>query len=371
MNGVEDRRLRDNARSLLNAVSDAVVAIDERGIVNFTNSAARSIFGYASEELLHQPVSMLVPEADRVDFQTYVERYLADGEATVTEVSAQTKNGYELSVSIDVSELVVAKESWFVGVVRDLNEQPPQQQSVIEQRERFAQINRLSTLGEMTVNIAHEINQPLAAIAMYAQASRRLLARDDIDKAKLISALEKLNTQALRAGEVIERIQYFMHSDSGVKVHAKINQVLREVRSLLEADVKASGIELELNLPKSSSTIVCDPSQIQQVLINLVRNAADAMNEIECNHGRVISINCDNSEAGVVVVEVVDQGPGIEEAWQSLIFDAFQTSKATGTGMGLSVSRSMIEHHKGDLNFSNNSDWGATFTFRLPSVAED
>lgn len=372
MTSGNDQWLRDNAHSLLNAVSDAVISINSHGYVNYTNLSASLMFGFSVDEMVNQPIRKLIPERYGTKHQSYIERYLLDGGSRPRGVGrtllAQDKEGTEFPISIELSEISTAKESWFVGIVQDLRKQTPIQRSLVEQRERFAQINRLSTLGEMAVNIAHEINQPLAAIAMYARASQRLLVRDDVDKIRLTDALEKLNTQSLRAGEVIERIQYLVQPDSGAKVQVRINSVLQDIYPLLVSDTKASGIDLELILPKVDPEIFCDPLQIQQVLINLVRNAIDAMLEVGCKYGRTISIRCDVDVAGLVSVSVVDSGPGIDKEMLSSIFDAFETSKVMGTGLGLPVSRSMIEHHEGTLSCSNNEGVGAAFTFRLASV---
>lgn len=372
MTSANDQWLHDNAPSLLNAVSDAVISINSHGYVNYTNLSASLMFGFSADEMVNQPIRKLIPERYGSKHQSYIERYILDGGTRVRgsgrSLLAQDKEGVEFPVSIELSEIVTSKESWFVGVVQDLRKQTPIQRSLVEQRERFAQINRLSTLGEMAVNIAHEINQPLAAIAMYARASQQLLVREDVDKVKLLDALEKLNAQSLRAGEVIERIQYLVRSDSGAKIQVPINKVLQDIYPLLVSDTKASGIDLELMLPKVEPEIVCDPLQIQQVLINLVRNAIDAMLEVGCKYGRTISIGCDVDSAGLVSVSVVDAGSGIDEELMSSIFDAFETSKVMGTGLGLPVSRSMIEYHEGTLSCSNNEEVGATFTFRLSSV---
>lgn len=372
MTSLNNQWLRDNAHSLLDVVTDAVISVNSQGYVNYTNSSASLMFGFSVDEMVNQPIQKLFPEPHGVGSDSYIEHYMSEPESGVIgsgrTVLAQGKEGSEFLVSIEFSKIGTADESCVVGIVQDLRKQTSIQRSLVEQRERFAQINRLSTLGEMAVNIAHEINQPLAAISMYAQASRRLLVRDDIDKIRLVDALEKLNAQTLRAGEVIERIQYLVRSDSGIKERASINDVLQEIYPLLVSDTKASGIDLKLALPDLSPEIFCDPLQIQQVLINLVRNAIDAMLEIGCKHGRTISIDCDADTSGLVCINVVDCGPGIDEALQSSIFDAFETSKTTGTGLGLPVSRSMIEHHEGTLSCKNNADAGATFTITLAAV---
>lgn len=373
MNSSARLLLEISAYSLLHAINDPVIAIDSHGIVIYINSAATQIFGFTQDELHDQPVTLLMSEPYRSEHQSYIERYLSsDVDRTIAsprEVLAQSKDGRNFPLAINVSEVCVDGNTWFYSVVQDLSENSALQRSLVAQRERFGQISRLSTLGEMSANIAHEINQPLAAIAMYAQTSHRLLGEDDVDTSKLRNALEKLTEQTIRAGEVIERIQNLVRLEAGTLQEVSINQLLIDFRPLILADVKASGLELEMNLLTPSPVILCDSIQIQHVLLNLVRNAVDAMLEIKCRYGRVISINCDDSSPGMVSVSVVDRGPGVAESLKAVIFDAFQTTKATGTGMGLAVSRSTIEQHNGTLSCSSTSDRGATFTFRLPSIS--
>jgi two-component system sensor kinase FixL len=221
-------------------------------------------------------------------------------------------------------------------------------------------------MGEMTASIAHEINQPLTAIAMYAQASLKLLDRAGSSE-KIKSALEKLNTQALRAGAVIERIQRFARAQETSKELLDVNDLVIDLLKLAGSDARMHDIELVLDLASDLPRIFADPVQIQQVILNLIRNGIDAMNEIHCKHGRTITLLTRREGNGNVKVIVSDLGSGVADDQAELLFTPFHTTKKEGMGMGLSICRSIISEHGGDLRYRNNPGPGASFFFSLPS----
>jgi len=219
-------------------------------------------------------------------------------------------------------------------------------------------------MGEMTASIAHEINQPLTAISMYAQASLKLLELEGGTE-KVKEALEKLNTQSLRAGAVIERIQRFARAQESSKELVDLNDLVTDLLKLADSDARMHDIELVLELSPELPQIFADPVQIQQVILNLIRNGIDAMNEIGCRNGRCIELQT-RIQGGDVQLEVRDQGPGVAEDQSDLVFTPFHTTKKEGMGMGLSICRSIISEHGGELRFKNNDQAGACFYFSLP-----
>jgi len=238
------------------------------------------------------------------------------------------------------------------------------------QRERLAQIDRLSTFGEMSANIAHQVNQPLTAIALYSQTIHRLLNHEDVDKRKVARLLEKLNDQVFRAGAVLECIQNYLHPEPSVRRLVELNSVLLEIQTLIVSDLHSYGISLGYSLIEPSPTVSCDPMQVQQVLVNLVRNSVDSMLDVGCRFGHQIYITCQLASANMVTVSVRDSGGGLTQESASLIFEPFQSTKERGTGMGLSVSRTLVEQNYGRLWGDNNSDVGATFSFTLPTQSK-
>ncbi len=239
-----------------------------------------------------------------------------------------------------------------------------------EHREKLTHVARLSTLGEMTAGIAHEINQPLTAIAMYAQSGVRMLDSGNPNPARLREALVKLNAQSLRAGAVIDRIQRLVRNHDSVREYVDLNDLVYEILRLAEGDARINDIEIETDLADAVPPVRADPIQIQQVLLNLVRNGIDAMRSVNCAHGNKIVITTRVTPEGVHVA-VVDSGTGVAPEFAEQLFTPFATTKESGMGMGLSICRSIIEDHGGRMGYSNNADHGATFYFGLPRESRD
>ncbi|XOV83293.1 MAG: sensor histidine kinase [bacterium] len=367
--------LRDNALNVLDSVVDAIITINADGIIQSVNASTVTLFGYDSAALVGQPVTILMPDPHKDKHQTYIERFLDTRKAQIIgigrELTAVTRDGRIFPIYLAVNEIKTDQGSYFAGIIRDLTEPKANQQALLEQRERLARVGRLSTMGEMTASIAHEINQPLTAIAAYAQACMKLLEKEEPDLARVADGLQKLNTQSLRAGAVIERIQRFVRHEGSQKELVDLNALMRDLLHLAAADARLHSVELIFELQPDLPALYCDPVQIQQVALNLIRNAIDAMLEIDCCYGRdvVVSTGMVGSQAQVAVK---DLGTGVNEENQPMLFSPFHTTKAEGMGMGLSICRSIMLEHGGDLSFVNNEEGhGATFYFRLPAGEEN
>lgn len=363
--------LKENAATVLDAVVDAIVTMSADGAIQSVNQATEQLFGYAAVELAGQPVTVLMPEPYRSQHQRYVSNYFESGAPRIIgigrELVAVRKDGVEFPIYLAVSEIPGGE--YFVGIIRDLTEQKAAQAALAEQKEQVAQVGRLATMGEMTASIAHEINQPLAAIAMYAQAVQRLLDRSDTDLGKIRSAIEKLNVQALRAGDVIERVQRFVQNEAGERQWVDLNQLILDIGQLAQGDARMHGIDLRLDRTEQLPEVMCDPVQIQQVLLNLIRNAIDAMFDIDCVHGNQIRVASQLIQ-GYIQVEVTDSGPGVADG-DGQVFTAFHTTKPEGMGMGLAICKTILEEHGGEIGYYNNADleqgrYGAVFFFRIP-----
>ena len=252
------------------------------------------------------------------------------------------------------------------GFITDITSLRDAQRTVSDQRAQLAHVERLNTLGEMTAAIAHEINQPLTAIAMYSK-SAQLLAQQGNQK-QLQEVLEKLAQQSLRAGAVIERMQAMSYQSSHQQDHIDPINLLKEIKDLAEIEAQVHSYTIELQLPHELPSISCDPIQIQQVILNLLRNGMQAMQVNLCSAGSAIVL------AAKVVdeqlwIHVRDQGTGIETAMADKLFLAFasnkHTDKAAGMGLGLTIGKAIIEAHGGRLNYSNLRPNGAEFSFNL------
>lgn len=358
--------------AILRTAVDGIILIDETGRIEMMNGAAERLFGYANGELIGQRVEALMGPEHRDRHAGYLQRYLQTGEARIIgigrELEAVTRDGRTIPVHLSVSEVQLQGSRRFTGFVRDLSAERATQALLDEQRERLAHVGRLSTMGEMTASIAHEINQPLTAIAMYAQSSLKLIARDQPDLDKLSAALDKLNTQSLRAGAIIERIQRFSRAEPGQRDRVQVNDLLRELLKLTDGDARLSNIELVFDLAPDLPLVLADSIQIQQVALNLIRNGIDAMNDVGLRHGNVVRVATRALPDQRIEVRVDDQGDGVPDQQAELIFSPFHTTKKNGMGMGLSICRTIVAEHGGELGFQNRTtpEHGAVFHFTLP-----
>ena len=370
----EQKWLAENAHVVLDAVVDAIVTIDDRGTIQSVNRATIQIFGYMEAELIGEPVTKLMPQPYKAQHQTYVENYLGSQQPQIIgigrELTAVKKDGVVFPIYLAVSEIKSDEGMYFVGIIRDLSEQKAAEDALLEQREQATQAGRLATMGEMTASIAHEINQPLTAISMYAQALLRLMAKPEVDNEKVREALEKLNNQSIRAGDVIERIQRFVTQVDGERDFIELNKLVRDIRQLADGDARLHGIDISLQLDAHLSEVFCDSVQIQQVVLNLGRNAVDAMYEIDCEHGRVVTITTQRVGEWAVL-EVGDCGPGISDRIAETLFTPFNSTKRNGMGMGLAICKNIVDEHRGELTFRNEDPFGATFIMRLPLENND
>ena len=354
-------------RAIMDSAVDAIVTADERGVIRSFNRAAERLFGYRAKEAIGQPISLLMPEPDRSRHQQYIERYLATGDAHIIgigrEVEAQRKDGSRVPIYLAVSEFQVDGERRFAAVLHDISADL----EVRELRERLAQAEGVSALVETTATLAHELNQPLAAIATYAQAARVQATGDDAKK--LLATLDKVVEQALRAGTVVKRVQGLVKGvagDSERFEEADINALLAGVAALARTDAQRRGVRVLFEASAPLPAVRCDPVQIQQVVLNLLRNGVDAVVAAGCSHGDVVRIHARRAD-GAVCICVEDSGNGVAADAGEAVFEPFHTNKPDGMGLGLAICGTIVAKHGGVLGFHNNAPRpGATFHFTLP-----
>ena len=365
--GKQQRSAASEVRAIMDSAVDAIVTADERGVIRSFNPAAERLFGFSRQEATGQPISLLMPEPDRSRHQQYIERYLATRDAHIIgigrEVEAQRKDGSRVPVHLAVSEFQVDGERRFAGVLHDISADL----EVRELRERLAQAQGVSALAETTATLAHELNQPLAAIATYAQAARLQATGDDAEK--LLATLDKVVEQSLRAGSVVKRVQRLVKSfasDSEGFQEADIHALLAGVVALAQTDARRQGVRLVFERGAALPAVRCDPVQIQQVVLNLLRNATDAVAAVGCSYGDVVRIHACAAD-GAVRVCVEDSGGGVAAELGETVFEPFHTNKPDGMGLGLAICGTIIAKHGGSLGFRNNAPRpGATFHFSLP-----
>jgi two-component system sensor kinase FixL len=364
------RTTAEDLQALLDAAVDAIIIIDHRGIMRVANRAAELMFGHGQQELLGQNVSMLMAETERREHDGYVARYILTGEARVIgrgrEVTAVRRDGSTFPAQLSVGVVAGAEPPRFAGFVHDLTEERALDAEVRRSQERLAQVARYAALGEMAAGLSHELNQPLAAIATYAQACDRLLAGPRTEVAAVQDALRQISGQALRAGEIIRRLRQLVSERRTEHRPEDLNDVVHEAAALAAHDLRTQRVRLHFELAAGLPPVRIDRVQIQQVLLNLMRNAMEALGDLPAARRGITLRTCATEDR--VEVQVRDEGPGIDPAVAQSMFDPFFTTKEEGTGLGLAISRTIARAHHGTLGFRPREPHGAEFFLRLPGV---
>lgn len=359
-------------QSILDTVIDATVVIDaEGGILSFNTSAVRQ-FGYQSEEVIGRNVCVLMPEPYGTQHDGYLTRYLTTGEKRIIGIDrvvvGRRKDGSTFPMKLAVGEVRSGDRIYFTGFIRDLTEQEESAAKLGQARSELARLARLNELGEMASTLAHELNQPLSAIANYVQGCRRLLEKlDDEHAGRLRGALDETARQAIRAGDIIRHLREFVTRGETDKAPEDIKQLVEEAGALALVGSRERGIKSVFEFGADSGMVLADGVQIQQVLINLMRNAMEAMRD---SPRRELVVRTRPLPDDRMLVEVEDTGPGISEEVAERLFQPFVTSKPGGMGIGLSISKRIIESHGGELTMHRNQAGGATFSFTLPILTE-
>jgi PAS domain S-box-containing protein len=370
----ERRYIEQRYRVMVETASDAVVCIDESSAILLANPATTKVFGYDPAELIGKPLTMLMPEYLRKLHEDGFRRYAATGQRHINwqgaELTGLRKNGQEFPVEVSFGELTADGHRIFTGFVRDISERKQAEElraSLHATQLELAQVSRLTTMGELAASIAHEVNQPLTAVTNNANACLRLLARRNLDPEVLRRALEEIVADGTRASAVIARIRAFIKKTPAERKELDINDVIQEVLALARRELSENRVLLELRLTKTLPLVLVDRVQLQQVLLNLIMNGIEAMTPVT-DRRRMLWVESQVGEAGDVLVAVRDSGTGVGSE-SDRVFTPFFTTKANGMGMGLAISRSLIEGHGGRLWSSPNSPHGAIFSFTLPAAA--
>jgi two-component system sensor kinase FixL len=355
-------------RSIVDTVPDAIVTTDERGIVDSFSLAAERLFGYSAGEAIGQNVKMLMPPFDRDRHDDHIARYLRTGERRIIGIGrivvARRKDGGTFPVELAVGEAVHEGRRTFTGFLRDISERQKAEQRLHELQDDLLRVSRLSAMSELASALAHELNQPLAAIKNYGLAGRHLLQASADNREKVREILDRTVEQATRAGEIIRRLRIFLQKQEVEVAPEDLNKVIEEASALAFIGISEKGIHVSMERATNLPQVLIDKIQIQQVLINLIRNAIDAMHE---SPRRDLLIRSQQRNCAAMV-SVVDSGPGIDPSVADKLFHPFVTTKQGGMGVGLSMSRNIIEAHNGQLWCEANPSGGAIFHMMLPAA---
>lgn len=360
-------------QSVLDTVPDAMVVIDPDGHIQSFSATAERLFGYVPSEVLGRNVSMLMPSPYREQHDSYLHRYLTTGERRIIGIGRLVvglrKDGSTFPMELAVGEVRSSDRRFFTGFIRDLTERQQTQKRMQELQAELVHMSRFTALGEMASALAHELNQPLAAVANYLKGTRRLLEGGERDSLPtVVEAVDLAMEQALRAGEIIRRLRDFVSRGESVRQIEELPKLIEEASALALVGVKELAIQVNFALDPSANAVFADKIQIQQVLLNLMRNAIEAMQESEV---RELVLTTQRRDGDMVEVSVSDTGHGIPPEVAVSLFQPFFTTKANGMGVGLPISRTIIEGHGGRLWVEPNPGGGTVFRMTLPVNVEE
>ena len=353
-------------QSILDTVPEAMVVIDERGMMQSFSVTAERLFGWSAAEVIGKNVSLLMPSPYRQEHDGYLQRYRKTGERRIIGIGrivvGERKDGSTFPMELAVGEAKVGTERLFTGFVRDLTERRSQERRMQELQSELVHVSRLTAMGEMASSLAHELNQPLSAITSYLRGASTLLKSDQIDKVRIREALDRSADQALRAGDVIKRLREFVAKGETEHTIEDPATLLEEAAALALVGAKEQGVRVSLRCERNLPDVVVDKIQIQQVALNLIRNAIEAM---ETANRRELTIGVSQHDRFAFFF-VADTGTGIATEIAEQLFQPFVTSKANGMGVGLSICRTIIEAHGGRIAARANDGGGTVFEFTLP-----
>ncbi len=360
-------------KSILETVPDAMIVIDEHGIMRDFSSAAERLFGYAAYDVLGRNVNMLMPSPYREQHDRYIERYLTTGERRIIGIGrvvvGERRDGSTFPMELAVGEMRSGDQRFFTGFIRDLTERQQTEARLQELQSELVHVSRLTAMGEMASTLAHELNQPLSAVANYMKGARRLLQDSpDEQTAMLREAMDGAADQALRAGQIVRRLRDFMARGESERRIENVIKLIEEACALALVGARDEGVRVRFNFDRSAKLALADKIQIQQVLLNLIRNGIEAMQD---SARRDLTISTKREDGDMVKISVSDTGSGIAPELAGQLFQPFVTTKKHGMGVGLSISRTIVEAHGGKIWIESNPAGGTIFSFTLRAVTDE
>ncbi len=358
-------------QSILATVPDAMIVIDDHGIILSFSAAAEAMFGYSEDELIGQNIRELMPAPDRERHDGYMHHYMSTGERKIIGIGrvtvGQRRNGATFPMHLSVGEARTPHSRVFTGFIRDLTQRQETNNRLEELQAELAHVSRVSAMGTMATSLAHELNQPLTAVANYVEAARDMLAQPTADNISIVrDALDDAAKQSVRAGQIVRRLRDFIARGETDKRIESLRSLIAEANALALIGVKELGVDVKVSIDPSIDTVLVDRIQIQQVLVNLIRNAVEALSESE---DRRLEIDAVRLDPETVQVSVIDSGSGLDADVASRLFQPFVSSKASGMGLGLSICQTIVEAHGGKIWLDEDAGGRTAFRFTLVAAS--
>ena len=367
--------LSENARRLraiLDTAVDAIVTIEESGVIESVNPATERLFGYTRDELVGRNVSALMPSPHREEHDRYIADYLRTGNARIIgigrEVEARRKDGSVFPVDLAVSEVRLPGRRLFTGIIRDLTERRELEAQAGLRLDDAAHTARLLELGEMCSGIVHEVNQPLTAVLNFTEMCLRTVRGGTADPSLLEDALGRVAEQGTRAAEILSRLRHLVRKGAGRRELFPLDSVIGETLQIVDHERRRRGVRIAVCCEPDLPPVSADRVQIEQILLNLLRNAFQAVDGLE---DRQVWMRTRREGAARVRMVVEDSGPGLAPELCDRVFETFYTTKPNGLGVGLAISRSLAEEHGGRLWAESPDARGARFVLELPVAGPD
>jgi two-component system sensor kinase FixL len=370
--GSDRHRTEQLLAALVASSDDAIISKTMDGVVTSWNASAERIFGYTAAEMIGRPISVLAAPGREDEMPGILEQLKRGEKVNHLETVRRRKDGGLVSVSLTVSP-IHDEAGRLVGaskLLRDITAAKQAESALAAAREQLEQqrntilhATRLSELGQIAAALAHEVNQPLSAIANYLTAVQHLRRRGG-DQDRIDEGIARAAEQAIRASEIVKRLRGFAKPSSGDRQPEPINQILEDAVALAGIDPRARGVSFRLDPDPAAPLVAADRIEIQQVVFNLVRNAIEAMDD---RRRKTIRLSTARRDAEVEIA-VADSGPGVPPELQERLFRPFVTTKSTGMGIGLSICRRIVDGHGGRLWAENGPKGGAVFRFTLPAI---
>jgi two-component system sensor kinase FixL len=357
----------EHLRSILETIPDAMIVIDERGLILSFSTAAERMFGYREAELLGENVSTLMPSPDRERHDSYLERYYQTGERRIIGIgrvtTARHRDGTTFPIDLHIGEARIDGTRVFTGFIRDLTERQQTELRVHDLQTELAHVSRVTAMGTLATSIAHELNQPLTAIANYVETAGELLDDPTPETLEIVKeALAECAAQSVRAGQIVRRLRDFISRGDSERRIESLARVVNEASALALVGAGERGVEVEVKLDPSADAVLVDRIQIQQVLLNLIRNAIEAMAE---SPERRLRVTSRRQSGGCVQVSIEDSGPGLAPEVAAHLFQPFVSTKVKGMGLGLSICHTIVHAHGGRIWADPSVLGGTAFRFTL------